>query len=76
MASEPWTNFGTFKLKGGAEAELKQLHMQENHQAMKYFIKFQWLATHIKWCDEVHVSATNGVMGVTKFMQEQQDMWH
>jgi len=23
--------------------------MQENHQATKYFIKFQQLATHIQW---------------------------
>ena len=39
------TNFGTHNLIGEAEAKLKGLHMQENHQAMQYFIKFQQLAT-------------------------------
>jgi len=34
-------NFGTFDPKGKAEAEIKALHMHENHQATKYFIKFQ-----------------------------------
>jgi len=42
------TNFGTLDPKGEAKAGLKQLHMKENHQAMKYFIKFQQLATCIK----------------------------
>jgi len=31
-------------LREKAEAELEQLRMHENHQAMKYFIKFQQLA--------------------------------
>ena len=44
-------NFGTFDPEGEAEDELKQLHMQENHQAMKYFIKFQQLAAQVKWGD-------------------------
>jgi len=35
------TNFGTFNPKGEAKAELKQLCMHQNHQATKYFIKFQ-----------------------------------
>ena len=43
--------FGTFNPKGNAEAELKQLHMHENHQAMKYFIKFLQLATQVRWGD-------------------------
>ena len=30
-------NFGTYDPVGKAEAELEGLHMQENHQAMKYF---------------------------------------
>ena len=42
------TNFGTFDPEGEAEAKLKQLHMHKNHQAMKYFIKFQQLATHVR----------------------------
>ena len=31
--------------------ELEGLHMHESHQAMKYFIKFQQLATCIQWGD-------------------------
>src|SRR5882724_6390258 len=41
------TNFGTFNPEEEAEAEFEQLCMHENHQAMKYFIKFQQLATHV-----------------------------
>ena len=40
-------NFRTYDPIGKAEAELEGLHMQENHQATKYFIKFMQLATHI-----------------------------
>ena len=29
--------------------ELEGLCMQENHQAMKYFIKFMQLAAHVQW---------------------------
>jgi len=43
------TNFSTYNPKGKAEGKLKQLCMQENHQATKYFIKFQQLATCVKW---------------------------
>src|SRR5882724_1483668 len=43
------TNFGTYNPVGEAEAELKGLHMHEGHQAMKYFIKFQQLATRVQW---------------------------
>jgi len=39
------TTIGTFAIEDKAEAELKQLSMQENHQATNYFIKFQQLAT-------------------------------
>ena len=42
-------NFRTYDLVGKAEAELEGLRMQENHQAMKYFIKFMQLATRIQW---------------------------
>ena len=42
-------NFGTYDLVGEAEAELEGLHMQENHQATKYFIKFMQLAARVQW---------------------------
>jgi len=44
-------NFASVDPKGEAEAELKALHVHENHQAMKYFIKFQQLATQVQWGD-------------------------
>jgi len=44
-------NFGTFDPKSEVEAELEALHMHENHQTMKYFIKFQQLATQVQWGD-------------------------
>jgi len=43
------SNFGTYNLVGKAEAELEGLCMHDSHQAMKYFIKFQQLASHVKW---------------------------
>jgi len=43
------TNFGTYNPVGEAEAKLKGLRMHESHQAMKYFIKFQQLATCVQW---------------------------
>jgi len=56
------TNSGTFNPMGEAEAELEGLHMQENHQAMKYFIKFQQLATCIQWGEAaLHRKAYNGL---------------
>jgi len=42
-------NFGTYDPVGEAEAELKGLRMHESHQATKYFITFQQLATCIEW---------------------------
>ena len=42
-------NFGTYDPISEAEAKLEGLHMQENHQATKYFIKFTQLATCIQW---------------------------
>ena len=44
-------NFGTYNPIGEAEAKLEGLHMHESHQATKYFIKFQQLATCIQWGD-------------------------
>ena len=56
------TNFSTFDPEGDAEAELEQLHMHENHQATKYFIKFQQLATCVRWGDAaLHQQAYNGL---------------
>jgi len=43
------SNFGSYDPVGEAEAELEQLRMQENHQATKYFIKFQQLAARVQW---------------------------
>jgi len=42
-------NFGTYDPISEAEAKLEGLHMQENHQATKYFIKFMQLATCVQW---------------------------
>ena len=42
-------NFRTYDPLGEAEAELEGLHMQENHQATKYFIKFMQLAACVQW---------------------------
>src|SRR5467141_5478847 len=42
-------NFGTYDPVGEAEAELKALRMHDSHQATKYFIKFQQLASRVKW---------------------------
>jgi len=47
--NEPQVNFRPHDPKGKAGAELEQLCMQENHQAMKYFTKFQQLATQVQW---------------------------
>ena len=57
-------NFGTFNPKGQAKAKakLEQLCMHENHQATKYFIKFQQLSTHVRWGNaELHWQASNGL---------------
>src|SRR5882724_4489189 len=44
-------NFRTYDPVREAEAELEGLHMHQSHQAMKYFIKFQQLATRVEWGD-------------------------
>ena len=49
FSEELEANFSTFDPVGEAEAEPKGLHMQENHQAMKYFIKFTQLLSCIYW---------------------------
>ena len=43
--TEPKVNFSTYDPIAGVEAELEGLHLQENHQATKYFIKFMQLAS-------------------------------
>jgi len=43
------TNFGTYDPVSKAEAELEALRMHDSHQAMKYFIKFQQLASRVQW---------------------------
>src|SRR5882672_9666492 len=49
FSEELTSNFGTYDPVSEAEAELKGLHMHDSHQAMKYFIKFQQLASHVEW---------------------------
>jgi len=43
------TKFGTYDPIGEAEAELEALRMHDRHQATKYFIKFQQLASCVQW---------------------------
>src|SRR5467141_4933208 len=42
-------NFVTYDPVGEAEAELEALRMHDSHQATKYFIKFQQLASRVQW---------------------------
>ena len=49
-------NFRTFNPEGEAEAELEALCMHENHQGMKYFIKFEQLAARVQWGDTAHLT--------------------
>ena len=49
FVAELEANFGTYDPVGEAEAKLEGLHMQENHQATKYFIKFMQLAACVQW---------------------------
>jgi len=48
--------FQYFDPKGEAEAELEQLHMHENHQAMKILYQFQQLTTHVSGAMQHFVS--------------------
>src|SRR5882672_12377793 len=42
-------NFRTYDPVGEAEAKLEALRMHDSHQATKYFIKFQQLASRVQW---------------------------
>src|SRR5882724_4337090 len=56
------TNFRTYDPVGEAEAELEGLGIHESHQSMKYFIKFQQLATCVQWGEAaLHRQAYNGL---------------
>src|SRR5467141_4604525 len=56
------SNFGTYDPIGEAEAKLEGLRMHDSHQATKYFIKFQQLASCVQ-CGEatLHWKAYNGL---------------
>jgi len=61
------TNFRTYDPVSEAEAELEGLCMHESHQAMKYFIKFQQLATCVQWGEAALCrQAYNGLANVSK----------
>src|SRR5882724_2456315 len=62
------TNFRICNPKSETEAKLEQLHMQENHQATKYFIKFHQLATFIKWGNAA--LCRQAYNGLTKFIKD------
>ena len=49
LIEELETNFGTYDPVSEAEAELEALRMHDSHQATKYFIKFQQIASHVQW---------------------------
>src|SRR5882724_4156957 len=56
------TNFGTYDPIGKAEAELEALQMHNSHQATKYFIKLQQLASRVQWGKAaLHRQAYNGL---------------
>src|SRR5882724_6000175 len=56
------TNFGTYDPIGEAEAELEAFRMHDSHQATKYFIKFQQLASRVQWGEAaLHRQAYNGL---------------
>jgi len=56
------TKFRTYDPVGKEEAELKGVHMQEKHQATKYLVKFQQLATCVQWGETaLHRQAYNGL---------------
>src|SRR5882724_2846854 len=42
-------NFGTYDPVSEVDAKLEALRMHDSHQAMKYFIKFQQLASRVQW---------------------------
>src|SRR5467141_4513637 len=49
FSKELTSNFGTYNPIGETEAELEGLRMHDSHQATKYFIKFQQLASRVEW---------------------------
>src|SRR6266481_6376701 len=60
-------SFGSYDPISEAEAELEGLCMQENHQVMKYFIKFMQLATRVQWGEAVLLcQAYNGLVKCIK----------
>src|SRR5882724_5551378 len=66
------TNFGTYNPVGEAEAELEALRMHDSHQATKYFIKFQRLASRVQWGEAaLRRQAYNGLA-----KQNKDDMVH
>src|SRR5882672_9756138 len=55
-------NFRTYYSVSEAEAELEALQMHDSHQATKYFIKFQQLASRVQWGEAaLHRQAYNGL---------------
>jgi len=55
-------NFGTYNPVSETEAVLEGCFMHKTHQAMKYFIKFQQLATCIEWGNAtLHLQVYNGL---------------
>ena len=69
FSDELEANFGTFDPVWEAEAELKGPRMQENHQAMKYFIKFMHLSSHVYWGEAALLQQAYN--GLAKTDQEQ-----
>jgi len=60
-------NFGSLNPVSEAEAELEGLHMQENHKAMKYFMKFMQLAACVQWGEATLLQqAYNGLVKCIK----------
>src|SRR5882724_3632007 len=55
-------NFRTYNPISEAEAEFEALRMHDSHQATKYFIKFQQLASRVQWGEAaLHRQAYNGL---------------
>ena len=66
--SELKANFGSYNPVGEAEAELEGLHIKENHQATKYFIKFMQLASCVQWGKAALLHRTYG--GLAKYIKD------
>src|SRR5882672_5207478 len=62
FTNELTSNFRTYNPVSEAEAELEGLRMHDSHQATKYFIKFQQLASRVEWGKEaLRRQAYNGL---------------